>query len=816
MIIDQNIYRTVFNSSPVGEYLLAPTPEATILAVNETFLRTVSRKREDLVGKGLFEAFPGNPDDPQDTGVAVLHQSLIKVIATGLSDVLPVQRYPITVQLPDGSERYEERFWISSNTPIFDENGKLVCISHRTTDVTERKRAEEIAHKQAIRQAFQLALADRIRPLVDSEEVIAAASELLGKHLGAKRVFYGEVDEAGEQLVLNRDWTDGTFSSMADMQLRLDDYGSLVIDVLRAGEVLAVDDITTHEQTAPQKDVYLATGIRSVLGIPLIKNGRLRAVLGIHDSNARHWTSDDILLAQDVVDRTWFAAESVRAQTELRAERDQSQLIFDSMTEGFALLDHDWTILRINEAGAKATRHLPVELLGRNHWEVAPGFAGTEVEALYRRVQASGIAETIEVHHTFSDGIRDWIEVRAYPLAEDRLAVFFRNIAARKNAEQNLKEADQRKDEFLAMLAHELRNPLAPIGSAAQLLQMVKLDEAGVRATSQIISRQVDHMTHLINDLLDVSRVTRGLVELENAPVDIRHIVNDAVVQVTPLIQSRRHHLALYLPPDTTIVMGDEKRLVQVIANILNNAAKYTHQGGSIVLKTDVRESHVLIEIVDNGIGMTASLTEHAFDLFAQAESTSDRSAGGLGLGLALVKSLVELHGGRVTCESPGVGQGSKFTVCLPRLVATAQADESLASSDSIVPQTNKSLLILVVDDNVDAAAMLSMLLEAWGHKVMVEHKSQGGLERAKAEAPDVCLLDIGLPDMDGNELAQHLRKQPETAHAVLIAVTGYGQKSDRQRTEAAGFDHHLVKPVDTKKLAAILADISVKHRDKH
>jgi PAS domain S-box-containing protein len=813
VIIDQNIYRTVFNCSPVGEYLLTPTPDATILAVNETFLRTVARTREDLVGKRLFDAFPANPDDPQDSGVAVLHQSLIKVIATGLPDVMPLQRYPITVRLPDGSERYEERFWSASNTPIFDEHKKLICISHRTTDVTERKHAEDIVQRQAARQAFQLAFADRIRPLADPEEVTAAANELLGKHLGVKRVVYGETDEAGEQLVLNRDWTDGTFMSMADMQLRLDDYGSLVIDVLRAGEVLAVDDVTIHEQTARYANVYLATGIRSILGIPLMKSGRLRAILCIHDSTARHWTSEDISLAQDVVDRTWFAVESVRAHAESRAERDQSQLVFDSMTEGFALLDRDWTILRINETGAKATRRSLAELLGRDHWEVLPGFAGTEVEALYRRTQESGIAETIEVQHTFPGGTKDWLEVRAYPLPEGRLAVFFRNIAARKSAEQKLREADQRKDEFLAMLAHELRNPLAPIGSAAQLLQMVKLDEERVRSTSQIINRQVDHMTHLINDLLDVSRVTRGLVELDNAPLDIRHIVNDAVVQVTPLIQSRGHHLALYLPPDTTIVMGDEKRLVQVIANILNNAAKYTNQGGSIVLKTDVRESHVLIEIIDNGIGMTDALAAHAFDLFAQAERTSDRSAGGLGLGLALVKSLVELHGGTVTCESPGIGKGSKFTVCLPRLVASAQPDESVESADATWPHASRSLLILIVDDNVDAATMLAMLLEASGHQVLVEHRPQGALERVKTVAPDVCLLDIGLPDMDGNELARHLRKQPNTANAVLMAVTGYGQESDRKRTQEAGFDHHLIKPVDTKKLASILADISVNNR---
>lgn len=811
-MLDHKIYQSAFNRSLIGEYLLAPTPEATILAVNETILKTVSRRREELVGKHLFDAFPKNPDDLQDTGVAALHQSLMRVIATGQPEVMPLQRFLVTVQSPEGGKHYEEQFWSGSTTPIFDDDGKLVCISHRIVDVTERQKADDAAHKLAARQAFQLALADGIRSLTAPEDVIAVASQLLGEHLEAKRVVYGEVDESGTSVSLHRDWTDGTFTSMTAMRLTLDDYGPLVGDALRAGRVLVVGDVTTNEQSAPYAEAYLATGIQAVLAIPIMKGGRLRAILSIHDSRARHWEDDDIFLAEDMVDRTWLAVENARAQAELRAERDQSQHIFDSMTEGFGLLDRDWTILRVNETGAKTTRRTRLELLGQNHWEAVPELAGTNVEALYRRVKASGVTETLEVHHNFPSGIKDWIEVRAYPLPEDRLAVFFRNITERKLAEQKLKDADRRKDEFLAMLAHELRNPLAPIGSAAQLLQMVSMDEERVRATSQIINRQVDHMTHLINDLLDVSRVTRGLVALDNAVLDIRHIISDAVVQVTPLIQSRRQHLTLHLSPDTTPVVGDEKRLVQIISNILNNAAKYTNEGGSLMLKTDVSESQVLIEVVDNGIGMTPDLAAHAFDLFVQAERTSDRSAGGLGLGLALVKSLVELHGGRVTCESAGVGAGSKFTVCLPRAIVSPRHDLP-QDIDTAMQQDCNSLRVLIVDDNVDAAQMLAMLLEASGHQVLVEYGSHEALERAKAEVPDVCLLDIGLPQMDGNELAQHLRRWPETAKSVLIAVTGYSQESDRERTRAAGFDYHLVKPVDTKKLALILTGISVNSR---
>lgn len=371
-----------------------------------------------------------------------------------------------------------------------------------------------------------------------------------------------------------------------------------------------------------------------------------------------------------------------------------------------------------------------------------------------------------------------------------------------------LQEADRRKDEFLAMLAHELRNPLAPIGAAAELLQRVKLDEDRVKKTSAVIGRQVKHMTGLIDDLLDVSRVTRGLIALENGVVDIHQVVSEAVEQVSPLIRTRRHELTLRLTSQTALVQGDKKRLVQVLANILNNAAKYTAEGGHLVLCTSVQGQQVLIEVTDDGIGMTPQTVKHAFDLFAQAERSSDRSSGGLGLGLALVKSLVELHSGNVTCKSKGLGQGSTFSIYLPRLGKPEQAALSTGSENLTPPVPAASLKILVVDDNIDAAEMLKLLLEAMGHDVLVEYGPLRALEQAKRYTPQVCLIDIGLPEIDGNEVARRLRKQSENATAVLVAITGYGQESDRVSALAAGFDHHLVKPVDTSALTSVLSAI--------
>ena len=694
-----------------------------------------------------------------------------------------------------------QRWYTSSFSPVTDNSGTVVGIYITASETTGRMQSER-------RYSFQSELAECLRHLTTPDDITSATSELLGKYLGAGRVVYAMADESGETVRIKRDWTDGSLQSMAGVVVHLNDFGPLMADAIRAGRVLVTDDVTSDERSAAYADAYTAKGIRSFVAVPLMKAGRLRAILNIHDSRSHYWSEHDIALAEDMLDWTWAAVESALSQAELRTERDQSQYIFDSMTEGFAVLDSNWKVLRVNAEGLRMTQRAAHEVIGKCHGDVWAGLKNDAVEQMFRKVTETGKASIVEIPYTFPDHDQGWVELRVYPSLGDGLAFFFRDITERKTAQEKLQDADRRKDEFLAMLAHELRNPLAPISAAAQLLQLGRLDEARVRQTSQLISRQVNHMTSLVDDLLDMSRVTRGLVELDNAPLDIRHIVADAVEQAMPMIRSRRHHFALHLPPDCTIVRGDEKRLIQVIVNLLNNAAKYTSEGGNIALKVEAHAAHIVIELADNGIGMAPDLVARAFDLFAQAERTSDRSSGGLGLGLALVKSLITLHHGTVKCESAGVGKGSTFTVCLPRLVQDTNPD-SHPDAGKHPPQGAASLRVMVVDDNVDAASMLALLLEAAGHRVITEHGSRSALERARKEMPQVCLLDIGLPEMDGIELARRLRAQPETADTLLIAVTGYGQEQDRKQTLEAGFDHHLVKPIDFARLAALLAGVS-------
>jgi PAS domain S-box-containing protein len=385
------------------------------------------------------------------------------------------------------------------------------------------------------------------------------------------------------------------------------------------------------------------------------------------------------------------------------------------------------------------------------------------------------------------------------------------DITERKHAEEELRAADRRKDEFLAMLAHELRNPLAPIRTAAQLLNLIQVDEPRVRQTSEIIARQVDHMTGLIDDLLDVSRVTRGLVTLEPERLYLDEIIAAAVEQVRPLVEAKGQHLLL--PEATRLqVNGDRTRLIQVISNLLNNAAKYTPNRGKITLQVESVADEVIVRVCDSGVGISAELLPHVFELFSQAERSPDRSQGGLGLGLALVKSLVGLHGGRVTAHSSGLGMGSEFTIRLPRLIteSEAQPDEK---REPTLPATGTMLRLMVVDDNMDAAHSIAMLLETWGHSVSVEYEARGALARARIEAPEALLLDIGLPDMDGYALAAQLRLLPQTANATLIALTGYGKEEDRARSREAGFDHHLVKPTNPAELASLLVSIAAETR---
>ena len=697
---------------------------------------------------------------------------------------------------------YPERATFTfSHAPLIGDDGQVAGLFCTVMETTRRVAAER-------RAAFELTVSDALRPLASSEEVIATGSALLGGELHAGRVVYAQMDDATGRFSVPRWWARDE-RKLSQPSFSLEEFGPAVGAALRAGDVVRIHDTARDVRTMGYRSAYIADQIGSLLVVPLVKSGRLTACLGIDCPQARHWSEDDVQLARDVAERTWAAAETARAQAALRAERDRSRHIFDTIAEGFAVFDADWNIVEMNAEGLRLCRVKAQDVIGRNHWEVFPHTVDMDAGRMYREVMRTRVASATIYSHTFPDGQRIWTEVRAYPMQDGSIASFFRDITDRKLAEDKLVEADRCKDEFLAMLAHELRNPLAPISAAAELLRIGRLEEARVRQSSNIIGRQVRHMTRLVDDLLDVSRVTRGLITLERAQVGMRAVVQEAVEQVKPSIEARRQRLSVHLPPSWALVEGDKARLVQVVANVLGNATKYTPENCAIDLRAEVRaagdKSTLVIGVRDEGIGMERELTARVFDLFTQAQRSSDRSQGGLGLGLALVRNLVELHGGTVGCSSPGPGKGSTFVITLPLLQGAAPA----AVAEPAAPVVHAGVLkVLVVDDNVDAAETLGLLLAAHGHEVVVEHEPLRALERARSSPPDVCLLDIGLPDIDGRELARRLRAQPETAHAALVAVTGYGQQQDREQAFAAGFQHHLVKPVDFDALVRLLDEV--------
>jgi signal transduction histidine kinase len=372
-------------------------------------------------------------------------------------------------------------------------------------------------------------------------------------------------------------------------------------------------------------------------------------------------------------------------------------------------------------------------------------------------------------------------------------------------ANARLAEADRRKDEFLAMLAHELRNPLAPILTSLHLLRRADTDRLASEQARARIERQIHHLTRLVDDLLDVSRITRGTVQLRREHLDLAQVVRTTAEDGRHALEQAGLRLALDVPQTPLWVWADATRLAQVLNNLLDNTVKFTNRGGDVVvrLQADAGQSQAVLSVRDTGIGIEAQVLPRLFSVFGQADQTLERTRGGLGLGLALVKGLVELHGGRVQAASAGPGQGAEFTVYFPLGAQPAAPAKPQAATP---PTSGAGLRILVVEDHRDTADSMRLLLELQGHHVTVAYTGPDGVQAARTARPDIVLCDIGLPGMDGYTVAGELRGRPETARARLIAVTGYGQDEDRRRSRQAGFDAHLVKPVAPEVLEALLA----------
>jgi PAS domain S-box-containing protein len=491
--------------------------------------------------------------------------------------------------------------------------------------------------------------------------------------------------------------------------------------------------------------------------------------------------------------------EQRQAERKLNESERQLAQMLRSITDGFATFDAAWRFTYINPEGERHLRKSREALLGRVVWEAYPELDGSALQAALLHAMHQRTPMEVEAQDP-TDATRYFIN-RIYPNPEGGVSVYFQDITARKHAEEALKEADRRKDEFLATLAHELRNPLAPVRNAARVLLTTVSQDRPERRAAEIIERQVQHMARLLEDLLDVSRVARNRLELRKEWIDLNQVLHTAIEASRPLIEAGRHELSVELSQDPLFVNGDSIRLTQVFSNLLNNAAKYTDAGGRIELRSEPADGTAIVRVRDNGIGITPAQNLRLFEMFAQATPALKRAQGGLGIGLALARGIVELHDGRIEAQSAGEGQGSEFIVSLPRLATSLVAPT--AAARPFAPTFARR--VLIVDDSRDNADALLMLVSAMGHTCQAVYGGSEALTRVASDPPEVLILDLGMPDLDGFEVCRRLRSSPAGGSLFIIAVTGWGQAADRVRARAAGFDAHLVKPVDAHELERLL-----------
>src|SRR5579883_2100153 len=509
-----------------------------------------------------------------------------------------------------------------------------------------------------------------------------------------------------------------------------------------------------------------------------------------------------------------------RAEAALRESEEKLQLLADTIPQLAWMARPDGHIFWYNRRWYEYTGTTPEQMEGWGWQAVHDPEVLPRVLERWKGSIANGEPFDMVFPLRGADGQFRPFLTRVNPLRDEQGHILYwfgtnTDISEIKRMEEALREADRRKDEFLATLAHELRNPLAPIGNSLQILKMPRVDAATVQQTRAMMERQVQHLVRLVDDLLDVSRVMRGKIELRREPVELATVVARAVETAQSLIEVQGHRLEISVSNESLLLDADSVRLAQVVGNLLTNAAKYTEANGRIWLTAERVGGEAVLKVRDSGIGIAPDMLPHVFELFVQVDHAATRSQGGLGIGLTLVKNLVEMHGGRVEAHSDGLGKGCEFVVRLPLLVR--ERPEPVAERNGEPPQDTPrpGHRLLVVDDNQDAADSLATLLRLQGPEVRVAYSGMAAVEMTKTYTPDVVFLDIGMPGMDGYEVARRLRQTPGLGKTLLAALTGWGQQEDRRRTAEAGFDHHLVKPPEPKALERLLSDLAAKKTER-
>ncbi len=731
--------------------------------VNDRVVEVTGRTKPDLLGRSVWELFP-------DTAGTTFESELRRALAERRPAHFEYHCRPPSPPRPPMDPAPEGRQSIARGANPWGEGERWfeshVCptsegLTLLLTDITDRKRAE--AERSASEQRFA--------GFMHHLPGLAWIKDLQGRYVfvndSAERAFqrpraelYGRTDE-------------DLFPPQTAAQFRENDNRALASAAgIQTIETLQHADGIVHQSLVSKFPILGPDGQAALIGgmaIDITEHRQAEAALLQSEERFR-------FLADAIPSIIWTAAPDGTITYTNRRWLDYCGLTAEQNARGWPeLVLHPDDYQRCVERWTEALR------------------AGQEYE--------------IEVRNRRHDGTYRWFITRAVPWKDisGRVISWFgvtTDIHDQKAMEEQLREADRRKDEFLAVLAHELRNPLAPIRNALHILRLGG-SKASAEDVHEMLERQVNHLIRLVDDLLEVSRITRGKIELRKEPVELAAVLRSAVETSRPLIEASRHQLTLALPSEPLAPEADPVRLSQVIANLLNNAAKYTDEGGQIRLAAWQEREEVVVSVRDSGLGIPVELLPHVFDMFAQVDCTRRRAQGGLGIGLTLARRLVEMHQGRIEARSDGPGRGSEFVVRLP---LTLPSRGSLQGEGGARATGLSALRILVVDDNRDAADSLALVLRLLGAEAQVVYDGPSALQTMTRLQPAVMFVDIGMPGMDGHEVARRVRQKPEWREVVLVALTGWGQEEDRRRSRAAGFDHHLTKPVDPQELQRLLA----------
>jgi GAF domain-containing protein len=733
-----------------------------------------------------------------------------------------------------------------------DEIDLIVETTERAWSAIDRAAAELELQRAAARDGYRIQLADALRGLTDPDAIREVACRRLTEHLRANRATYVRLDEG--DYVVESDYCDGCASAIGRYpRVR---FGQAIQDLLFAGEVAFSDDVLVDPRFTPgARDTLLAFDVRSFISVPLIKNGEWVGATSLQCKTPRHWQQDEIDVATETTERAWSAIQRAQAELELqraavrdayrikladalRSARDVPAIneaatrVFgelvganrvmwmwiegdhlmiepeyckglpslagrhplasisaharDVLNAGGALVVHDMTttpwLSDANRAAYVAGGVVAMMSIGlvRNGAWVAGFAVNCSTPRVWTDDEQTLMRETVD---------RTWAEIER-ARAEDAL----------RASEAAFREADRRKDEFIAMLAHELRNPLSPLRTATEVLRLGSGKPEILEEMRLIIERQVEHMTHLVDDLLDAARITRGTIVLRRAPASLEQIVDAAVEAHRQAISTGRLELMVSVPSIDATIDVDATRLVQVISNILHNAVKFTPPGGRIQLSGDVRDGALMLTVTDSGDGIAADELPFIFDLFRRGTASGDRHHSGLGVGLALVRTIVELHGGQVCARSGGPGRGAEIAIRVP----SASVENAPAPRRPTPIGLSRMRTVLIVDDNADAARSIELLVQTLGGIVEIAPDGSAGLSRARELKPDIVLLDIGMPGLDGYETCRRMRQEHGNT-IKIVALTGWGKEEDKRRAMEAGFDEHMTKPADPVRIRELL-----------